>query len=72
MEMMLKSMGIDPKQLQLIAQAVMSAASDLKTIKEQQQEILRRLANLESKLEFTKLVTGESELTEVITNNNGE
>lgn len=41
--MMLKSLGIDPKMLEGVAKAVQSAAHDLKTIREQNEEILLRL-----------------------------
>jgi hypothetical protein len=46
MMMMLKSLGIDPKMLEQVATAVSQAANDLKTIKEQNVEIIRLLKNL--------------------------
>lgn len=45
--MMLKSLGLDPKIMEQVAQAVQNAAADLHTIKEQQMEILRRLDAME-------------------------
>jgi hypothetical protein len=41
--MMLKSLGLDPKMMEKVANAVQSAAQDLHDIKEQNAEILRRL-----------------------------
>ena len=48
--MMLKSLGIDPKMLEGVAQAVQSAAADLKRIRLQNEEILARLDALETYL----------------------
>jgi len=43
LSMMLKSLGVDPKMLEQVATAVGQAANDLKTIKEQNTEIIRLL-----------------------------
>jgi hypothetical protein len=45
MLMMLKSLGIDPKILEQVATAVNQVAADLKTIKEQNAEIIYLLKN---------------------------
>lgn len=53
MEMMVKSLlsslGIDPKMIAGVAAAVQSAAADLRAIKLQNDEILRRISALEQK-----------------------
>lgn len=41
--MMLKSLGVDPKMIAGVAAAVQSAATDLRTIRQQNEEMLLRL-----------------------------
>jgi endonuclease/exonuclease/phosphatase (EEP) superfamily protein YafD len=57
--MMLKSLGLDPKMMETVAQAVQNAARDLNAIKlnqqmlvEQNKEILARLRALTPEMEY--------------------
>lgn len=55
--MMLKSLGLDPKMMESVAQAVQSAAADLKSIKEQQEKILKQQEEILSRLSTKEMET---------------